>query len=106
MKMFGMCINKRVVIGLVGAGLLVWVLAPEALMSALPFLILAVCPLSMVMMMKMMNGSNGQGSQDGPAPTTAAAATTDGGGSVATPSQATQSSALIEPPGDFDARRN
>lgn len=104
MKMFGMCINKRVVIGLVGVGLLVWVLAPEVLMSALPLLLLAVCPLSMVVMMKMMSSGNGQGSQDGPAPTTAASPRPDGGPAAA--AQTSQPSALIEPPGDSNARRN
>jgi hypothetical protein len=68
MKMFGMCIDKRVVAGLAGAGVLVWVLAPGALAAALPFLFIAICPLSMLVMMKMMN-SGGQATPAAQPPT-------------------------------------
>lgn len=59
MKVFGMCINKKVVAGLAVVGLGVWWLAPGAIGAALPFLLIAICPLSMLVMMKAMNGMNG-----------------------------------------------
>jgi hypothetical protein len=68
MKMFGMCIDKRVVAGVAVAALLVWVLAPGALAAALPFLFVAICPLSMLVMMKMMN-SGGQATPAAQQPT-------------------------------------
>jgi hypothetical protein len=66
MKMFGMCIDKRVVVGVAGVGLLLWVLAPEAVVTVLPFLLIAICPLSMLLMMKMMN-ADGQAASGPPA---------------------------------------
>ena len=51
-----MCINKKVVAGLAVAGLAVYLFAPNLIGAALPLLILAVCPLSMVVMMRMMSG--------------------------------------------------
>ncbi len=57
MKIFGMCIDKRIVAGVAVAGLGLWWLVPGALAAALPFLLLAICPLSMVLMMKAMNAS-------------------------------------------------
>lgn len=80
MKVFGMCINKRVVAGLAAVGVGVWVFAPEALSAALPLLVLAICPLSMVLMMKAMSGMNGQQNKQQPlappAPGTTATVTT------------------------------
>jgi hypothetical protein len=55
MRMFGMCIDKRVVAGAAAVGLLVWAVAPGTLAAAVPFLLVAICPLSMLLMMKMMN---------------------------------------------------
>jgi outer membrane murein-binding lipoprotein Lpp len=50
MKIFGMCINWKVLVGVsaVAAGLFVFV--PKVAGAALPFLILAICPLSMLLM--------------------------------------------------------
>lgn len=60
MKVFGMCIDKPVVIGVAAAaGLLLW-LAPGAFSAALPLLIVAICPLSVLLMMKAMNQMGGQ----------------------------------------------
>lgn len=67
MKVFGMCINKNVVAGLAVVGLGIWWMAPEAIGAALPFLLIAICPLSMVLMMKAMNGMHDQGEQRSPA---------------------------------------
>lgn len=60
MKVFGMCFNMKVVAGLAVVGLGVWWLAPGAVAAALPLLLLAICPLSMLFMMKAMNNMNGQ----------------------------------------------
>lgn len=54
MKIFGMCLNRNVLIGLAVVGLGVWWLAPSAVAAVLPFLFLAACPLSMLIMMKVM----------------------------------------------------
>lgn len=59
-----MCYDKRVIGGLVLAGVGIYALAPEMLAAALPLLILAVCPLSMILMMKMMM-PGGAGAQSG-----------------------------------------
>lgn len=72
MKVFGMCINKKVLAGLVVAALGIWWLAPDTIGAALPLLILALCPLSMLFMMKSMNNMQGQ---QQPAPPTAASNT-------------------------------
>lgn len=49
-----MCLNKKVVVALAAAALAVWVLAPGAIAGALPVLVLAACPLSMLFMMRGM----------------------------------------------------
>lgn len=109
MKFLGMCIDKRVVAGVVAAGLLLWWLRPEAISAALPFLILAICPLSMLMMMKMMGPMNGQQSTQQPAQPQADA-TPPSGAEAAAPASA------MEPAGnprgadpeltDVERRRN
>ncbi|MGE0538822.1 MAG: DUF2933 domain-containing protein, partial [Dehalococcoidia bacterium] len=48
-----MCLNWKVVAGLVAVGVGIWLLLP-GLAAALPLLILAVCPLSMLVMMWSM----------------------------------------------------
>lgn len=57
--MFGMCFNWKVLAALavVAAGL--FVLAPSLVIGALPLLFFAVCPLSMLLMMR---GGHGHGS--------------------------------------------
>ena len=71
MRLFGLCLNWKVIAGLAIAALGVWVLAPQLLAAALPVLILAACPLSMLLMMRAtgtmngMNGMNGMGAADG-----------------------------------------
>lgn len=51
----GMCFNKRVFIGLGVVALGVLAVSPSLLWSLAPLLILAACPLSMVLMMRAMN---------------------------------------------------
>ncbi len=52
-----MCINKKVVAGLVVAAVAVYLLAPNAFGALLPVLIFLACPLSMLFMMRMMSRS-------------------------------------------------
>ncbi len=59
-----MCINTKVIAGLVAAGLIVYLVAPGAIGAALPLLLLAICPLSMIVMMRAMSG--GQAKSDAP----------------------------------------
>lgn len=55
-SMFGMCFNWKVLValGAVAAGVLIF--APGAALAVLPLLLLAACPLSMVVMMFAMKG--------------------------------------------------
>lgn len=53
-----MCFNRKVLAALAVAGLGVVVFAPDVLAAALPLLLLAACPLSMVLMMRAMSGGN------------------------------------------------
>ena len=64
MKLFGMCINWKVVAGLmvVAVGLFVLV-SPGVARATLPYLLSAVCPLSMLLMMKSMGGMNSAGAR-------------------------------------------
>lgn len=55
------CLNPKVIAALAAVAVGVWMFAPSAFAAALPLLIFAICPLSMVGMMYMMRGS-GQGS--------------------------------------------
>lgn len=55
-KLGGMCLNWKVLAGLGVVGLGVWAVAPNLIGIALPFLLMAVCPLSMVFMMRGMGG--------------------------------------------------
>lgn len=50
-----MCFDKRVIAGLVVVGLAVVVFAPDVVGVVLPLLIVAACPLSMVLMMRSMS---------------------------------------------------
>jgi hypothetical protein len=54
---FGMCLNWRVLGGLALVALVVLVAAPSLAVRALPLLLVAVCPLSMVAMMWAMRGN-------------------------------------------------
>lgn len=54
MKIGGMCVNWKVVAGLVVAGAGIWIAKPGLIGAALPLLLLAACPLSMLLMMRGM----------------------------------------------------
>lgn len=60
MKMLKMCLNWKVIAGLAAVGVGIYAIAPETAVAALPLLILAICPLSMMLMMKGMQGDNDQ----------------------------------------------
>ncbi len=51
-----MCFNKKVVAGLAVAAIAVAIVAPSWIGATLPLLILAACPLSMIVMMRFMSG--------------------------------------------------
>lgn len=64
---FGMCIDLRVVGGLAAAAMVLFTVAPNLVLSALPYLLVAACPLSMLLMGKGMMGMGGQAAQPGAA---------------------------------------
>ena len=53
------CLSWKVVTGLAGVGLAVWIVAPNLIWTTLPLLIVAACPLSMLLMMRGMGSSSG-----------------------------------------------
>ncbi|GAA3246062.1 DUF2933 domain-containing protein [Streptomyces labedae] len=56
-----MCINRKALIGLGAVAVAVLLLKPGWFAAALPLLILALCPLSMIFMMRGMKGDQGKG---------------------------------------------
>ena len=58
-----MCFNKKVVGGLAVTALAVFALAPNLFGVALPFLVMAACPLSMTLMMRRMGGQSACGNE-------------------------------------------
>lgn len=54
MKMLKMCLHPKAIAAVVAVAAGVWFIAPQWFAAALPILFLAICPLSMVVMMKMM----------------------------------------------------
>ncbi|MGI9123025.1 MAG: DUF2933 domain-containing protein [Rubrobacter sp.] len=63
MKMLKMCLNWKVLAGLAATGVGVYLVAPDLVLAALPILLLAACPLSMLLMMWGMHHAQGQGHQ-------------------------------------------
>lgn len=49
-----MCLDKKVLAGAAVAAAAIYVLAPNLIGAALPVLVMAICPLSMLIMMKAM----------------------------------------------------
>ena len=60
MKMLKMCLNPKVLAGLALAGVAIYSFAPNLAAAALPILLLAACPLSMLLMMWSMQHTQGQ----------------------------------------------
>ena len=63
-----MRINKNVIIGVGGAAVVVLAVAPRAFGALLPLLVVAACPLSMVLMMRVMGGDRSRDRQQPPDP--------------------------------------
>ena len=63
MKMLKMCLNWKVLAVLAAAGVGVYLFAPGLLAETIPILLLAACPLSMLLMMWAMQQSQDQGQQ-------------------------------------------
>lgn len=55
------CLNKNSLIALAAAAAAVLVLKPSWMLTALPLLLLAACPLAMMFMMRQMPGQSGSG---------------------------------------------
>ena len=53
-----MCFNWKVAAGLTAAAVAVFAFAPNLIGAALPVLIIAACPLSMIVMMRAMSGAS------------------------------------------------
>jgi hypothetical protein len=64
-KIVRMCLNWKVLLGLAVVGVGVWVTSPGLLASVVPVLLVAVCPLSMVLMMRSMHSEPTSESQSG-----------------------------------------
>ena len=60
-SVLGMCFDWRVLLSLGVVGLGIWTVAPQVIGAALPLLLVAACPLSMLVMAWMMRGSMGMG---------------------------------------------
>jgi UPF0716 family protein affecting phage T7 exclusion len=60
MKMLKMCLNWKVLASLAAVGAGVYLFAPGLLAEAVPILLLAVCPLSMLLMMWAMRGGHSE----------------------------------------------
>jgi hypothetical protein len=63
MKMLKMCLNPKVLAGLVAVGVVIYLIGPNLIAAALPILLLAACPLSMLLMMWSMQHTQGQEKQ-------------------------------------------
>jgi len=63
LSMLFMCLNWKVVAALAVVGLIVGIVAPQLLLGVIPLLILAACPLSMLFMMRGMQGGEQSSSQ-------------------------------------------
>lgn len=58
-SVLGMCFNWKVLAGLGVLALFVWTVAPQYVLTVLPLLLLAACPISMGVMAWMMRGQMG-----------------------------------------------
>lgn len=59
--LFGMCFDWRALAGLAAVGVGIAVFAPKLALGALPLLLLAACPLSMLLMMNAVQVMNSMG---------------------------------------------
>jgi Protein of unknown function (DUF2933) len=61
--MLKMCLNPKVLAGLAAVGVGIYLVAPDLVLAALPILLLAACPLSMLLMMWAMRGGPSEDQQ-------------------------------------------
>jgi Protein of unknown function (DUF2933) len=59
MQMLKMCLNWKVLAALAAVGVGIYLVAPDMVLAALPILLLAACPLSMLLMMWSMQHTQG-----------------------------------------------
>lgn len=64
MQMLKCCLNWKVIAGLAAVGVGIYVVAPGLVAAALPILLLAICPLSMLFMMKSMQHNGGEAGEE------------------------------------------
>ena len=60
-----MCLNRKVIVGLVVVAVGVLAVDPHVFTRVLPFLFFAICPLSMLLMMRGMSGNKASGGMGG-----------------------------------------
>lgn len=53
------CLNWKVIAAVAAIGIVVYALAPTAVAAAVPLLVVAACPLSMLVMMRAMGSRSG-----------------------------------------------
>lgn len=58
------CLNWKVIAALAAVGIGLYALVPGLAVAALPLLVLAVCPLSMLLMMRAMGSTGGCRTKD------------------------------------------
>lgn len=67
-----MCFDWKVLVALAGVGVLIWITAPDLVLRVLPLLLLAACPISMLLMMRGMQQGHAHhtqaNSKSGPIP--------------------------------------
>nr|WP_228282068.1 DUF2933 domain-containing protein [Rubrobacter marinus] len=64
--MLKMCLNWKVLVGLGAVAVGIYAVAPATMAAAFPILVLAACPLSMLLMMKAMHGDRNASAVGGP----------------------------------------
>ncbi|MHB8378326.1 MAG: DUF2933 domain-containing protein [Acidimicrobiales bacterium] len=60
-----MCLNRKVLIGLAVVAVSVLAVDPHVFTRVLPYLFFAICPLSMLIMMRAMSGKKASGEMNG-----------------------------------------
>ena len=56
-SVLGLCLDRRVLAGLAVSAAVLWLIAPQLALAALPVLLVLACPLSMALMAWMMRGA-------------------------------------------------
>lgn len=56
-NLLGMCFDWRALTGLAVVGIGIWLVAPQLIAPAIPILVILICPLSILLMARMMGSS-------------------------------------------------